>query len=129
MQPKIAVNDVDTYLSLQPEDFRKALEKLRSIIKEVAPEAEERIVYQMPMFLYHGMLVAFAGAKQHCGFYPCSSHIVSQFSDELKNFSTSKGTIRFTPEQPVPTALIKKIVKIRMKENLEKQSKKITKKQ
>ena len=114
------VKDVDTYLALQTEEVREALEKLRQIIKSVAPKAEEVISYGMPMFKQDGMLVGFAAAKKHCGFYAANDTAVAQYREELKGYSTSKGTIRFTPDKPIPTAVIKKIVKDKVKANAEK---------
>lgn len=116
-----SVKDIDAYLSKQPEKMKAALEKLRQTIKEMVPGAEEVISYQMPAFRYHGMLVGFAGWKNHCGFYPWNSRTVKEFKNELKDFETSKGAIRFTIEKPLPVALIKKIVKARMKENLKRE--------
>ncbi|MCW3122801.1 MAG: hypothetical protein JWQ38_2293 [Flavipsychrobacter sp.] len=115
-----AVKDVDTYLSLVPEEMRAALEKLRQQIKKLAPDAEEVISYGMPMYKYHGTLVGFAAFKNHCGFYAANGTAVEQYKEELKDYSTSKGTIRFTPDKPIPAAVIKMIVKDKMKANLEK---------
>lgn len=123
---KVQFKDVDEYLALQTEESRTALEKLRKIIKATAPQAQETIGYKMPMYKYHGMLVAFAAAKNHCGFYPCSGSTVKHFKEELKNFSTSAGTIRFTADKPIPTTLLKKIIKLRMQQNLEKSQAKAT---
>ncbi len=119
---------VDEYLALQPEAVRIQLEKVRQLIKKTAPEAEETISYQMPMYKFHGMLVAFGGLKNHCALYPCNSTLVSHFQEELKGFSTAPGTIRFSVDNPLPPALIKKIVKIRMQENLKKMQLKAIKK-
>lgn len=116
----IAVKDIDTYIALQPEGVKEILEEMREIIRSVAKDVEEVISYGMPAFKYHGMLVGFAGAKHHCGFYPWNGSTVAQFKDELQAFGTSKGAIRFPLDQPLPVALIKKIVKARMKENIEK---------
>jgi len=121
---KNAVKDIDAYLATQSEPIRDALEKLRSIIKSLVPEAEEVISYGMPAFRYHGMLVGFAGWKNHCGFYPWNNGTVEKFKDELNDFSVAKGTIRFTTDKPLPDILVKKIVRSRMKENLEKEKKK-----
>jgi len=123
MQSKpFQVKDIDSYLSCLPEKQIIALEKLRQTIREAAPEAEEVISYQIPAFKYHGMLVGFAGFKNHCSFFPMGSETISQFKNELKNFETSKGTIRFTPDKPLPSALVKKIVRARMKSNLERKA-------
>jgi uncharacterized protein YdhG (YjbR/CyaY superfamily) len=116
MKPK--AESIDQYLDAQPEPERRVLEKLRKTIKEIVPEAEEIISYGMPAFRYHGVLVGFAAAKDHFGFYPFNSSTVAQFKDELKGYSLSKGTIRFPKYKPLPDALIKKIVKARVQENL-----------
>lgn len=118
MKSAQTLKDTDSYLALQPEKVRDVLEKLRQTIKSSAPEAEEVISYGMPAFRYHGMLVYFAAFKNHCSFFPGS--IVEKMKNELKNYKTSKGTIQFTAEKPLPTALVKKIIKARVKENLNK---------
>ncbi len=118
---KPSIKDIDSYIALQPENVKTELEKLRQTIKSVAPEAEEVISYGMPAFKYHGMLVGFAAAKNHYGFYPWNGSTVTQFKDDLNEFNTSKGAIQFAKDKPLPVALIKKIVRYRMKENLEKE--------
>ena len=115
---------IDEYISLQPEELVEGLEKLRQIIRSVAPEATETISYHMPAFQYHGMLVGFAGWKKHYGFYPWNASTVIEFKEELKGYETSKGAIQFPRDKPLPVALIKKIVKFRMKENIEKEKRK-----
>jgi uncharacterized protein YdhG (YjbR/CyaY superfamily) len=108
---------VDEYLAALSADQRDALERLRQIIKAVAPKAEECISYQIPAFRQNGMLVAFSAMTNHCAFYPMSSTTVVTFQDELKGFETSKGTIRFQPANPLPTTLVRKLVKARIAEN------------
>jgi uncharacterized protein YdhG (YjbR/CyaY superfamily) len=109
---------IDEYLAAVPADKRAALEKLRKDIRAAAPRAEECIAYRMPAFRLNGqLLVAFAAAARHCAFYPCSGATVPAFKEELKNYDTSKGTIRFRPERPLPAALVRKLVRARMKEN------------
>jgi len=108
---------IDEYLARLPDDQRTALEKLRKAIKSAAPRAEECISYQLAAFRLDGMLVAFGATKNHCAFYPMSATTVAEFEDELKNFETSKGTIRFQPSKPLPVALVKKLVKARIDEN------------
>jgi uncharacterized protein YdhG (YjbR/CyaY superfamily) len=115
-----AYNTVEEYLDDVPVDKRAALEKLRSIIKSVVPEAEEYISYGMPTFKYHGPLVSYAAFKEHCSLFPWGSALIKKYAEELKSFRTSKGTIQFTIEKPLPSAFIKKITKERMKENKEK---------
>ncbi len=122
---------VDEYMERLPEDVRIVLSKLRATIKSTAPEAEELISYGMPGYKYYGMLVYFSAFKNHCSFFPGSAQIVKE-SEELKSFKTSKGTIQFSVAKPLPVALIKKIVKARMKANeikhFEKQEKQSIKK-
>ncbi len=109
---------IDEYLAAVSEDKRAALEKLRKTIKAVAPKAEECIRYQLPAFRLNGrLLVAFGAATHHCAFYPMSSSTVEAFKDELKDYDTSKGTIRFQPDRPLPAALVRKLVKARIAEN------------
>jgi uncharacterized protein YdhG (YjbR/CyaY superfamily) len=111
------MRNIDEYLAGQPLDVREALEKLRTIIKSVAPKAEELISYQVPAFRMSRMLVSFGAAKNHCSFYVMSPKVMNLFKDELEAFKTSAGSIQFTPEKPIPAALVKRIVKARIKEN------------
>ncbi|HNG44023.1 MAG TPA: DUF1801 domain-containing protein, partial [Cyclobacteriaceae bacterium] len=97
-------------------EFREALEKLRAQIKAAAPKAEESISYGMPAYKYKGPLVYFGAFKKHCSFFPGSSTIIAN-QKELKGFTVAKGTIQFTPEKPLPAALVKRIVKERIREN------------
>ena len=108
---------IDDYLSRLPDDQRAALEKLRRTIQAAAPKAEEAINYQIPMFRLHGMLVGFGARKSHCALYSMSKATIPALGDAAKGFDTSTGTIRFTPETPLPAALVKKIVKLRIAEN------------
>jgi len=117
--PPIAT--VDEYFMHVPEPAHTALGKVRAAIRSAVPaEATECISYGMPAFRYKGALVGYAAFRNHCSFFPMNSAIVKQFSAELRGFETAKGTIRFTPEKPLPPALIKKMVKIRVAENEEK---------
>ena len=111
---------IDEYLDAQPEKVKTVLSKLRQTIKKTAPKAEEVISYKMPGFNYHGMLVYFAAFKNHCSLFGGNSTLTNEMKDELKKYKTSKGTIQFTVENPLPTTLVKKIVKARMKQNEEK---------
>src|SRR4030095_1859849 len=109
---------IDEYLATLSEDKRAALEKLRRAIKSAAPDAEECISYQMPPSRLAGqMLAGFRAAAQHCAFPPMSSTTVEAHKNELKNYDTSKGTIRFQPHKPLPAALVRKLVKARIAEN------------
>lgn len=108
--------DVDEYLAGVPKEARATLEKLRKTIKAAAPMAAEGISYQMPMYKHHGMVIGFAAFKDHCSIFPGSA-VMDAYKEELKHYSTSKGTIRFPANKPLPAALVKKLVKARIKEN------------
>ncbi|MHB8815539.1 MAG: iron chaperone, partial [Steroidobacteraceae bacterium] len=108
---------IDRYLARLPEPTRAALEKLREAIRAAAPTATETISYQLAAFKQEGMLVAFGAAASHCGFYVMSGTVLEGFRDELAEYKTSKGTIRFTPARPLPSALVKRIVAARIAEN------------
>jgi len=116
VSPGSVPQTVDDYLAAVPEDARVTLEKIRRTIKAAAPNATEGISYQMPMFKQHGMLVGFAAFKDHCSLFPGALPL-DTFKDELKAYKTSKGTIRFPIDKPLPAALVKKIVKVRVAEN------------
>ena len=106
---------IDEYLAGVNADQRAALEKLRKAIRTVAPKAEECISYGLPALRLNGRpLVAFGAWANHCAFYPMSSATVKAFQDQLKGFETSKGTIRFATDKPLPMALVKKLVKARI---------------
>lgn len=113
---------VDEYLAGVPEDARVVLERLRKTIKAAAPEASEQISYQIPYYKYHGMVVSFAAFKEHLSFFP-GTLAVKAFKDDLKEYDTSKGTIRFPVNKPLPSALVTKIVKARIAENDKKRNK------
>ena len=115
----ITAANVDAYIDALPDEKRVVMEKLRKTIRSVVPKAEEVISYQIPTFKYYGGLVSYAAFKDHYSFFPWNSGLIKKFT-ELKDYSTSKGTIHFTVEKPLPAALVKKIVKARMKENEEK---------
>lgn len=107
---------IDEYLAPLSKEKRSALEKLRQTIKSAAPTAEECISYGVPAFRWHGkMLVAFGAATKHCAFYPGAQPLKAH-ADEIKNYDTSKGTIRFQPERPLPASLVRKLVKTRIAE-------------
>lgn len=120
---KAAAKNIDEYLKALPDKNLKAmLENLRQTIKSAAPKAEEMISYAMPAFKYHGMLVYFAAFKNHCSLFPANSSLIAKMEEELKPYRTAKGTIQFTVDRPLPTALVKKIVKARMQENMEREN-------
>ncbi len=111
--------NVDEYISTFPKNVQPILQKLRQTIKEAAPEAEEVISYQMPAFKLNGVLVWFAAFKDHISLFPKVSAIKA-FKEKLANYQTSKGTIRFPLNEPIPFNLIKEIVQFRVRENLGK---------
>ena len=108
---------IDDYLAAVSPDKRAALEQLRKSIKAVAPKAEECISYQIPAFRHNGMLVGFGATANHCSFFLMSSSTVEAHKEELKDYDTSKGAIRFQPDKPLPAALVRKLVKARIAEN------------
>ena len=108
---------IDEYLARVSDDKRPALERLRKIIGAAAPDAEECISDQFAAFRQDGMLVAFGATANHCAFYLLSASTVEEHADDLKGYDTSKGTIRFQPDQPLPTALVRKLVRARLAEN------------
>jgi uncharacterized protein YdhG (YjbR/CyaY superfamily) len=107
---------VDEYIATFPLDIQTRLQQLRAVIHEAAPEAEETISYQMPAFRQNGVLVYFAAFKNHIGFFPTAAGIEA-FKDKLSGYKTSKGTIQFPLNQPLPVELVKEIVKTRVKQN------------
>src|SRR5947208_12665675 len=109
---------IDEYLARVHAHQRAALESLRRTIRAVAPKAEEYISYGLAAFRLNGRpLVAFGASTNHCAFYPMNSTTVKAFQEQLEGFETSKGTIRFSTDKPLPSALVKKLVKARMAEN------------
>jgi len=107
---------VDEYISTFPTKTKKALHDIRSAIKKAAPGAEEAISYNIPAFKLDGMLVWYAGYKEHIGLYP-RTNVIEVFKKELTDYKLSKGTIQFPLDQPLPVDLITRIVKYRITEN------------
>ena len=120
------MNGIDTYISGFPGDTQKLLKQLRSTIGKAAPDAEEVISYGMPAFKLHGMLVWFAAHTKHIGFYPRISGIEA-FKKELSKYKGAKGSVQFPLGKPLPLGLITKIVKYRVKENLQRAKTKVKK--
>ncbi len=110
--------NIDEYIATFPPDIQTLLCQLRAAIHEAAPEAEETISYQMPAFRQNGVLVYFAAFKNHIGFFPTSTGI-DAFKDKISAYKTSKGTIQFPIDKPLPLDLIKEIVRARVKQNKE----------
>jgi len=118
---KDMLKEVDEYLARLPEPARGMLSKIRNAIRAAAPpEATETISYKMPAFKYNGVLVWYAAFSNHCSLFPTAA-VMDKFKDELKGFSTSKGTIHFPLDKPLPVAVIKKIVRERVRQIESKQ--------
>jgi uncharacterized protein YdhG (YjbR/CyaY superfamily) len=114
----VAPKDVDKYIAGVSEPARSTLSKVRAAIRSAVPsEATEAISYEIPTFKYKGSLVAFAAFSNHCSFFPMSMSVMRAFKNDLKNFDTSKGTIRFPMDKPQSAGLVKKLVKARIAEN------------
>jgi uncharacterized protein YdhG (YjbR/CyaY superfamily) len=111
--------NIDEYISLFPENVRGILQKMRQVIREAAPEATEAISYWIPTFKLNGNLVHFGGYKKHVSFYPSPSGIEA-FSEELATYETSRGTVKFPLNKPIPYELMKRMVEFRVKEALRK---------
>ena len=116
---KAGFSSIDEYITAFPSETQKILEQVRATIKAAAPDAQEKISYQIPTFFLNGNLVHFAAFKNHIGLYPAPSGIEA-FKEELSVYEGGKGTIRFPLDKPVPYALISKIVKFRVRQNLDK---------
>jgi uncharacterized protein YdhG (YjbR/CyaY superfamily) len=115
--------EVDAYLAKVPEPARTTLEKLRATIRSVVPpETTEALSYGMPAFHYKGALVAYAAFKKHCSFFPMQASLIDEMKDELGNYRTSKGTLQFPPDKPLPATLVKKMVNARIADNERKKA-------
>lgn len=109
---------VEAYLARLPKPMRAALDNLRKTIQSAAPEAADTISYGMPAFKYRDHpLVSYAAFKDHCSFFPMSPAVLEAHKNDVKAFRTAKGTIQFTTDRPLPAAVVKKIVKARLKES------------
>jgi uncharacterized protein YdhG (YjbR/CyaY superfamily) len=110
--------EVEAYLAQVPEPARTTLEKIRTMIRAAAPKgATEAISYKIPSFQYKGALVWYAAFKNHCSIYPFDSSLVEEFGELQQKYKTSKGTIQFPVDKPLPKALVTKIVKMRVARN------------
>ncbi len=123
---KVGFSSIDEYIGTFPEETQKILQELRDTIKAAAPDAQEKISYQMPAFTLKGNLVYFAAFKNHIGFYPTPSG-TEAFKREISIYQGAKGSIRFPIDKPLPLKLISKIVKFRIAENLKKAERKSSK--
>jgi len=113
-----APQSVDDYIARVPEPGRSTLNKMRTTIRSVVPkDATEVISYGLPAFKYKGALVYYGAFANHCSFFPGSAQLIEQFKDELKDFSLTKGAIRFPLDKPLPAPLVKKFVKARITQN------------
>ena len=111
--------DIDAYIASFPKDVQKLLQKVRTTIKSAAPQAEEVISYGMPLFRLNTRLVYFAAHKNHIGLYPMATGIAA-FKKELSIYKGARGSVQFPFDKPLPLGLIKRIVKFRVAENLQK---------
>jgi uncharacterized protein YdhG (YjbR/CyaY superfamily) len=120
MKSGSAAKTVDEYLAGTSEPARSTLKHIRAVIRSIVPkETTEVISYRIPMFKYKGMLVGYAAFAKHCSLFPTGSGVIEKFAKELTGYRTSRGTIQFPSDKPLPDALLKKIVKQRVKENRE----------
>ncbi|HII39882.1 MAG TPA: hypothetical protein HA326_01535 [Thermoplasmata archaeon] len=108
---------VDEYLAKVPAEMRATLQDLRKTIRAAAPDAEEVISYRIPAFRHHGILVYYAAFSEHCSIFVGSVSTQRKFAAELRPFAAGKGTVHFTPQRPLPAALVTRIVKARVAEN------------
>jgi len=108
---------IDEYLSGLSADKRAALQTLREVIRATAPDAQECISYKMPAFKLNGMLVGFAAHARHCALYAWNATSIADFAGDLTGFEISKGTIRFTPEKPIPPELVRRLVEAKVAKN------------
>lgn len=114
--------NVDAYIKAAPKEARSKLVVLRKIIKSVAPKAQEKLSYGMPYYGYKGRLAYFAFAKKHIGLY-VPPPVIQEHKKELKGYETAKATVRFPLDKPIPGALVRKLIKARVKKNEERRRK------
>ncbi len=107
---------IDEYIQKFPKDVQEKLESIRRLVRELAPEAREKISYRMPTFSLNGNLVHFAAFKTHIGFYPTPSG-VSEFQKDLSRYKNGKGSVQFPLDEALPTELIKRMIKFRLEKN------------
>jgi len=115
---KAGFTSIDEYIAAFPADVQERLRQMRAVIREAAPEAQEKISYQMPTFFLYGNLVHFAAFKNHIGFYPAPRGIEA-FKDELAAYEGAKGSVQFPLDQPLPLDLVRKIVQFRVADQLQ----------
>ncbi|ANY65579.1 hypothetical protein BBD42_03225 [Paenibacillus sp. BIHB 4019] len=124
---QLTFETIDEYIAGFPQEIQELLQAMRKVIKEAAPEATEKISYQMPTFELHGNLVHFAAFKKHIGFYPAPRGIEA-FKEELSVYKGAKGSVQFPLDKPLPYELISRIVAFRVAENTKKAQEKLNKK-
>ncbi len=117
---------IDEYIALFPAPVQEIMQTLRKVIKEAAPDATEKISWEMPTFVLHGNLIHFAGHKKHIGLYPGPDGIAA-FQEELSEYKGAKGSVQFPYDKPIPYELISRIVKYRVVENIREAEEKLTK--
>ncbi len=120
---KTVPESIDEYIQSHPKNVREKLQKIRAAVRKAAPDAKEAISYRMPAFKQNGNLVYFAAFSKHISFFPTASGI-EKFQKELAGYETSKGTVKFPLDRPIPYGLISRITKFRVKETLEMAGKK-----
>ena len=120
MSTKTAPKTIDEYIAAFPKGIQEVLEKIRKTIRKAAPAAEETIKYEMPTFTLNGNLIYFAAFKKHIGLYSAPRTGTEKFKKELSAYQGAKGSVKFPLDKPIPFDLIGKIVRIRVKENLER---------
>lgn len=118
-----AAREVDDFIARYPADVQEILQKIRGIIREAAPDAQEKLNYGIPTFTLNGNLVHYSALKNHIGFYPTPSG-VEKFKKQLSNYSGAKGSVQFPLDQPIPYELIRSITEFRVKEQRAKNKKK-----
>ncbi|MFN8342025.1 MAG: DUF1801 domain-containing protein [Cyclobacteriaceae bacterium] len=121
MRGKKAATTVEEYIAAAPKEVQKKLSEIRTIIKKAAPKTTEEISYGMPAYRQHSVLVYFGLFKTHIGFFPTGSGVAA-FTDQLKGYKTSKGTIQFPLDKPLPKKLITDIVKFRIQDDALRQA-------
>ena len=114
---------IDEYIAGFPRDVQPILRRIRETIRNAAPDAEESISYRMPTFKLNGVLIYFAAFKTHIGLYPITPAMKAKFKKEIARYGAGKGTLRFPLDEPIPYALIGRIAKVRVRENLDRKKK------
>jgi uncharacterized protein YdhG (YjbR/CyaY superfamily) len=115
-EKKRGVATIDEYIRMFPRQVQKKLESIRQLVRELAPDAREKISYQIPTFYLNGNLVHFAAFKNHIGFYPTPSGI-SEFQKELSKYKNAKGSVQFPIDEALPMELIRRMVTFRLEKN------------